>query len=93
MSECNDCNEVENKCCEAPIKEKAKIKPKRDIFRFAGEKPAAINLEHVTQIRVEGKRITFDFYSTAMFVDFQDEEATKTAFEQILTFWSADVLA
>lgn len=71
---------------------KNKTKPRRDIFRFAGEKPAAINLEHVTQINVEGKRITFQFYSTAMFIDMDDEEAAKNAFEQILNVWSADVL-
>lgn len=69
-----------------------KIRPKRDIFRFAGEKPSAINLEHVTQINVEGKKITFQFYSTAMFVEFDNDEAAKNAFEQILSVWSADVL-
>lgn len=66
------------------------LKRKRDIFRFSGEKPSAINLEHVTQIIVEGNRITFNFYSNAMFVDLADEEAAKNAFEQILRVWTAD---
>lgn len=72
---------------------KVKMRPKRDIFRFSGEKPSAINLEHVTQINVEDKKITFQFYSTAMFIEFETEEAAKNAFEQILSVWSADVLA
>jgi len=75
-----------------PVKPTTKIRPKRDIFRFAGEKPTAINLEHVTQFRVEGKRMIFDFYSTAMFVDLENEEAAKNAFEQVLNVWSADVV-
>lgn len=64
----------------------------RDIFRFDGEKPTAINLEHVTQITREGKRITFQFYNTAMFVDFEEDEAAQNAFNQIITVWCADVL-
>jgi hypothetical protein len=65
-----------------------KLKGKRDIFRFAGEKPTAINLEHVTQIGVDGKRITFQFYSTAMFVDLEDEASALSVFEVVLNVWA-----
>lgn len=61
---------------------------KRDIFRFRSEEPTAINLEHVTKISVSGKRITFEFYSTAMYVDLEDEVAALSVFEQILNVWA-----
>jgi len=70
--------------------QKARSKSKRDIFRFAGEKPTAINLEHVTQIGMEGKKITFQFYSTAMFVDLADENAAKSVFEVLLNVWAGE---
>ena len=66
-----------------------KIRSKRDIFRFAGEKPTAINLEHVTQIDVAGKRITFQFYNTAMYVDLEDEAGALSVFEALLNTWAA----
>ena len=83
---------VENEVAQEVAAPKPKVKAKRDIFRFNGEKPTAINLEHVTQIGIEGKRITFSFYSTAMFVDLESEEAAKIAFDQILSIWSVNVL-
>jgi hypothetical protein len=67
-------------------------KTKRDIFRFSGEKPTAINLEHVTTIVIEGKRITFTFYNSAIFIDLVDEEAAKVIFEQILNAWAGNVV-
>lgn len=70
-----------------------KIRRKRDIFRFTGERPTAINLEHVTNICIEGKRLTFSFYSTALNIDLESEEAAKIAFEQLLNIWASDVLA
>ena len=66
------------------------FKKKRDIFRFQGEKDISINLEHVTNMSIEGKRITFQFYSSATFVDLEDEESAKRALEQILSIWSFD---
>jgi hypothetical protein len=66
------------------------MKKKRDIFRFAGEKDISINLEHVTSMFVEGKRITFQFYQTATFVDLEDDEAAKKAYENIIGIWSTD---
>jgi hypothetical protein len=68
-----------------------KFKPKRDIFRFNGEKPTAVNLEHVTTMAIEDKRITFNFYTNAIFVDLETEEAARNAFEQILNVWAAEV--
>lgn len=66
------------------------VKSKRDIFRFAGEKPTAINLEHVTKIALDGKKITFEFYSTAMYIDLQDDDAALSAFETILNIWAGE---
>jgi hypothetical protein len=65
---------------------------KRDIFRFSGEKPTALNLEHVTTIVIEGKRITFTFYNSVIFIDIVDEEAAKVIFEQILNEWAGNVV-
>lgn len=65
-------------------------KSKRDIFRFAGEKPTAINLEHVTQINVDGKKITFQFYNGAMYIDLADESAAASAFQAILNIWAGE---
>jgi len=75
---------------EAP---KVRHKAKRDIFRFNGERPTAINLEHVTNMCLDGKKITFNFYSTAIFVELADEEAAASVFEVLLSNWSADVVA
>lgn len=72
---------------EAP---KERPKTKRDIFRFNGQIPTAINLEHVTHMCVEGKKITFNFYSTAIFVELADEAAAASVFEILLNTWSAD---
>jgi hypothetical protein len=64
-----------------------KTKTKRDIFRFTGDKPTAINLEHVTQIGLDGNRITFQFYNTALFIDLEDEDSALSVFEVILGVW------
>lgn len=66
------------------------VKKKRDIFRFNGDKDISINLEHVTSMYLEGKRITFQFYATSTFIDLENEEAGKKAYEQILGIWSVD---
>ena len=63
---------------------------KRDIFKFNGEKPTAINLEHVTNMCLEGKRITFTFYSGGIYVDMENEETAKNIFDQLLNTWAAD---
>jgi hypothetical protein len=72
---------------------KARLKVKRDIIRFSSdERPTAINLEHVTCMYIEGKRISFEFYTKVQFIDFADEAAAKSVFEVLLTTWSSDVL-
>jgi hypothetical protein len=65
---------------------------KRDIFRFNGEKPTAINLEHVTHMSVEGKRLSFYFYTDCMSVDVATEEDAKNCFETLLNLWVADAV-
>jgi hypothetical protein len=74
------------------INQKPCIKKKRDIFRFQGEKDLSINLEHVTNMFVEDKRITFQFYNSASFIDLEDEAAAKKAYEQIISIWSCDAI-
>ena len=71
---------------------KIRTRGKRDIFRFNGAIPTAINLEHITHMALEGKKITFNFYSTAIFVELQDEAAAANVFEALLNHWSADVV-
>jgi hypothetical protein len=71
---------------------KTRPKTKRDIFRFNGERPTAINLEHVTNMSLEGRKITFNFYSTAIFVELADDAAAASVFEVLLANWSADVV-
>lgn len=71
---------------------KPKIKAKRDIFRFNGEVTTAINLEHVTNIDLQGKRITFQFYNICRFIDMADEAAAANVYEVLLNTWSADVV-
>ena len=73
------------------VSEPRKFKAKRDIFRFNGEKPTAVNLEHVTTMAIEGKKITINFYTNAIFVELETDEAAGNAFEQLLAVWSADV--
>jgi hypothetical protein len=65
-------------------------KNKRDIFRFNGDRPTAINLEHVTNIQVEAKRVTFTFYTNAIFIELENEEAAKNCFEQLLNIWASN---
>jgi len=63
---------------------------KRDIFRFNGERPTAINLEHVTSMAIEDKKIIFNFYTSAIFIEFETQEAVNNAFQQIINVWAAD---
>lgn len=70
---------------------KEKLRKKRDIIRFNGEKPMAINLDHVTSMYLEGKRITFEFYTKSQFIDLVDENSAASIFEIILSTWSSDI--
>ncbi len=65
-----------------------KAPPKRDIIRFNGDKPTALNLEHVTSLYLEENRITFEFYTKAQFVDFENKETASSVFEALLTTWA-----
>lgn len=76
---------------EIAAKPSVKIKKKRDIFRFNGSEDMSINLEHVNKMVRKEKRITFQFDETADYVEFEDEECAKKAYDQILSVWSADV--
>lgn len=76
----------------APAPAPRNARAKRDVFRFNGEKPTALDLGHVTMISVEGKKLIFSFYSNSIFVELADEESAKNAFEQILNVWAADVV-
>lgn len=73
-----------------PTISKIHPKMKREIFRFNGAIPTAINLEHITHMCIEGKKITFNFYSTSIFVELDDEAAANSVFEALLNHWSAD---
>jgi hypothetical protein len=88
---CSDNNNSHPCCAPKPtIAEKPQVKAKRDIFRFNGDKTTAINLDHVTQILIEGNRLTFNFSSTSVYVDLEDEESAKKSFEQILGIWAGE---
>lgn len=70
---------------------KAKVKTKRDVIRFNGEKPIAINLEHVIDMTLDEKKVIFELVSgTAKYVELEDEEAAKNIFESLLNLWSAE---
>jgi hypothetical protein len=51
-----------------------------------------VNLEHVTNMAIEGKRIIFSFYTNSVFVDMESEELALNTFEQLINVWYADVL-
>lgn len=63
---------------------------KRDIIHFTGERPTAINLEHVTTMYLEEKRITFEFYTKSQFVDFLDEAAAQSIFQSLMKLWAGE---
>jgi hypothetical protein len=67
------------------------MKNKRDIFKFDGITPTAINLEHVTNICIEGKKITFSFYTNALYIELETEQAAKDVFEQLINVWGGKI--
>jgi len=71
----------------APPCTKPRVKAKREIFRFNGERPTAINLEHVSLMYIEGKKITFQFSNSATYIELADDEAANAAFDALLTAW------
>jgi hypothetical protein len=78
--------------CQTSIKKhseaKKNVRGKRDIIRFNGATPIAINLDHVTLISFEGKRVTFEIYAKAQYIECEDEEAAAKIFEAVLNIWS-----
>jgi hypothetical protein len=68
-----------------------KKKTKRDIFHFVGDKPMALNFEHVTSMDLEGKKINFQFGSYMRHVELENEEAAQNVFKAILNLWAGDV--
>ncbi len=66
-------------------------KVKRDIFRFNGERTTAINFEHITNMSIEGKKITFNFHSTSIFTELNDEATAASLFEALLNIWAYGV--
>ena len=76
-------------CCE----KKPIYKAKRDVFRFNGEKPTAVNLEYVTTMTLDGNKINFTFLSSGLIINLENEEIANNIFDKLLTIWSADVVA
>lgn len=68
-----------------------KAKLKREIFRFDGERPTAINLDHVNLMFIEGKKITFQFYNSATFIELADEAAANSVFDVLLGAWVGEL--
>jgi hypothetical protein len=83
-------NKIE--CNKSTFNDNPPIKLKREIFRFNGEKPTAINLEYVTHMSIEGNKITFNFFSSAIFIELLDEATAASLFEVLLTSWSEGVV-
>ena len=67
------------------------MQAKRNIFRINSDKPTAVNLEHVTMISVEENRITFSFFSNAVFIDLESKEVAEILFEKLLLLWAGDL--
>jgi hypothetical protein len=65
---------------------------KRNIVLFTSENPIAVNLDHVSIIRREGKTLYFDFHAKTQPVDLVDEDAAKSLLQTLLNIWSGDVL-
>lgn len=68
--------------------EVTKQNTKRDIFRFDGDKPSAINLDHVSMMQLEKNRITFTFQANSLSLDLSDEDKAKDIFEKIVNLWA-----
>lgn len=69
---------------------KAKVKGKRDIVRFDGETPIAMDLQHVDSIILEGKKISFEMAAKLKYVELESEEAAKNMFDALLNLWSSE---
>lgn len=63
---------------------------KRDIINFSGENPVAINLEHVSGMRLDGKTILFDFYTKTQPIKMSDEESATSVYQSLLNIWCGE---
>lgn len=61
---------------------------KRDIFRFDGDKPTAVNLDLVTMINIEKNRLTLSFQTGSLSIDISDEDKAKDVFEKLVNIWA-----
>src|ERR1700743_3175758 len=73
-----------------PVLGEKMTKSKRDIFKFTGSVPTAINLEKVCSMSIENSRITFSFGSNGIYVDMETPEVAQNVFEELLKAWSGD---
>lgn len=73
------------------MSDEKKVELKRDIFRFRGTQDTALNLEHITMITLEARKVFFNFYSNQIFVEFETEEGAKAVFDQVLNYWSSGI--
>lgn len=93
---------VECSVAQEVTKPPVKIRKKRDIFRFSAlDQEMAIDLEKVYKIVQKGRKVLFILPLTLPvapdrepgdWIEFEEEEAAKRAFDQITGIWSADVL-
>lgn len=61
---------------------------KKNILRFNGETPTAINLDHVTTISTAGNKVFFNFQTNQIHIELENEDAAKASFEQFLNIWA-----
>ena len=64
---------------------------KRDIFRFEGDKPTAVNLEYINMIQLEQNRITFTFQYNNFALDLSDADMAKKIYDKIVEIWASDI--
>jgi hypothetical protein len=65
-------------------------KIKRPVFRFNGSLPTGINLEHVTSMNVQDKKINFSFYAHHIFVEFETPEGALEVFNELMKAWAGE---
>lgn len=63
-------------------------KTKKNLFRLCGEKPIVINLEHVTSMELEEKKIYFFFYAKVIEINFENSTSASSMFECLIDSWS-----
>lgn len=74
-----------SECVQVPAED---VKPARDIVRFKGAKQAAVSLDHIQSIFLDGKSITIEFSAKSQVVDCESEESAASIFEGLLITWA-----